>query len=78
MVTNKKSSDIKFLPVSGNFFLSQEMLFYTLIFLPVTSNFVLSQENSSCDIIFFPGTENFFLWQELIFVSPSSTNLFLY
>ena len=26
MVTNKKSSDIKFLPVSGNFFLSQEML----------------------------------------------------
>ena len=48
------SCDNKFLPLAGNFFLSQEMPSYTSIFLPVTSNFVLWQENSSYDIKLLP------------------------
>ena len=61
----RSSCPRKFLPVTGNFFLRQEISSCGTKFLPVTGSFFLWQEISSCHRKFVPEIGNFFLWHEV-------------
>ena len=61
------SCDKKFLSVTRNFFLWQEIFATGRKFLPVTKNLFLWIEISKCSMKFLSVTRSFFLWQEVSF-----------